>query len=206
MVASHVASFSIDFVLILPQEIFHPFHPYHGPLTELDTETIRDRGRRRCNACRQDIQDNPAFFCAYKNCSFCLDIECGSVIMPAITYEGHDHLLQFKEIIDGRNKLHCNACNKSAYESYAFSCLDLDCGFDLHHTCGPLPYSIQHKSHIHPLIHTTSPLEDEEDCEPDEFYCDACEEQRVDPFLPIYYCKECRFVAEISCVISEVIN
>jgi hypothetical protein len=150
-----------------------------------------------------------AYFCEHCNntkTSFCLHAKCASVIMPAITYEGHDHLLQFNHNI---RKIYCSACNKSSTcESYGgFRCLHLDCDFNLHHTCGPLPYTIQHKSHIHPLILTTSPLEDEEDCEPDEFYCDACEEQRVDPFLlPIYYCKECHFVAELKCVISEVIN
>jgi hypothetical protein len=89
--------------------------------------------------------------------------------------------------------------------SYAFRCLDLDCDFNLHLTCGPLPSTIQHKSHIHPLILTNCPIEDEMDCEPDEFFCYACEEER-DPFLPIYYCNECHFVAGISCVISEVLT
>jgi hypothetical protein len=198
--------------LNLQEEIFHPFHQNH-PLTLKpikDPLTLkRSKDCVKCNACRNRILGCFAYFCEHCNktkTSFYLDIECASVIMPAIRYEGHDHLLQFKEIIDLRNKLHCNACNKSTYESYAFSCLDLDCGIDFHHACGPLPYTIKYKSHIHPLILTTSPLEDEEDCEPDEFYCDACEEQRVDSFLPIYYCKECHFVAEVKCVISEVIN
>ena len=184
----------------LPQQIFHPFHqiPNH-PLI------LRRSSYRRCNACTKDTAFGFAYEC--QKCNFFLHIECSTAEMAAaVTYEGHDHLLQFKEILNLGNKLHCNACNKSAYDSYAFSCLDLDCGFDLHHTCGPLPYTIKHKSHIHPLILTSSPLEDEEDCEPDEFYCDACEEQRVDTFLPIYYCKECHFVAEVKCVISEVIN
>ncbi|XP_059434281.1 uncharacterized protein LOC132167352 [Corylus avellana] len=192
----------------LPQEIFHPFHPYH-PLTLKPPQNSREDVVVRCNACRNDIQyrREVAYDCEWENCRFRLHRECISVIMPSITYQGHDHLLQFNHNIRKNNqfyKLNCSACH-SICESYGFSCLY--CDFNLHHTCGPLPYTIQHKSHvIHPLILTTSPLEDEEDCEPDEFYCDACEEQRVDPFLPIYYCKECRFVAEISCVISEVVS
>ncbi|KAE8077469.1 hypothetical protein FH972_016030 [Carpinus fangiana] len=186
----------------LPQQIFHPFHqiPNH-PLI------LRQSGYLQCHACRKYYTHDHSMAYDCQSCRFCLDIECGTAEMAAaVTYEGHDHLLQFKEILNLGNKLHCNACNKSAYESYAFSCLDLDCGFDLHHTCGPLPYTIKHKSHIHPLILNSSPLEDEEDCEPDEFYCDACEEQRVDPFLPIYYCPQCRFVAELKCVFSEVVS
>jgi hypothetical protein len=45
---------------------------------------------------------------------------------------------------------------------------------------------------------TSSPVEDDqEDCEPDKFYCDACEEER-EPLLPIYYCAECDFYCYMS--------
>jgi hypothetical protein len=183
----------------LPQQIICPFHPYH-PLTLI----ILLHGGR-CNACRKDIRsDNLAYVCQGNNCSFRLHIKCTSVIMPAVTYDAHDHLLLFNDNIGkiGYN-LKCSAC-KSSCASYGFSCLY--CDFNLHHTCGPLPSTIRHKCHIDPLILTSSPVEDEEDCEPDEFYCDTCEEQRVDPFLPVYYCKDCHFVADIKCVISEVRN
>ncbi|XP_059434689.1 uncharacterized protein LOC132167696 [Corylus avellana] len=186
----------------LPEEIFHPFHPYHGPLT---LKRIKDKGSRRCNACRQDIRDNLAYFCEYKNCSFCLDIECTSVIMPAITYQGHDHLLQFNDSMKNIDDelIKCSAC-KSSCESYGFRCLY--CDFNLHHTCGPLPSTIKHKSHIHPLILTNSPAQHEDETD-DEFYCDACEEERLDPLiLPIYQCIQCHFAADIKCLTSEVIS
>jgi hypothetical protein len=54
------------------------------------------------------------------------------------------------------------------------------------------------KCHIHPLILTRRQvlllkmIKIQHDCEPDEFYCDACEEER-DPLLLIYYCAECDF-------------
>ncbi|XP_059434733.1 uncharacterized protein LOC132167724 [Corylus avellana] len=188
----------------LPEEIFHPFHPYH-PLTGKRIKKPKritkddDDADVKCNACRKDIPwDTFAYVCECKiKCSFCL--QCASVIMPAITYQGHDHLLLFNDNI---RKIECSACNKSsACESYGgFRCLYCDC--NLHLTCGPLPSTIKHKSHIHPLIPTHSLAEHEDETQ-DEFYCDACEEER-DPFLPIYSCAECHFVAEISCVISEV--
>ncbi|XP_059457626.1 uncharacterized protein LOC132187350 [Corylus avellana] len=243
--------------LNLPEEIFHPFHPYHRltlkPIKDIDHYHPRtpkrikddDDDAVKCNACRRDIYGDEYFGCVAYFCkccnntktSFCLDAECASVIMPAITYEGHDHLLLFLDIdrkVDelikncsacksstcesygfryldlhfddniGDERIKCSAC-KSTCESYAFRCLDLHCDFNLHLSCGPLPYTIQHKSHIHPLILTICPIEDEKDCEPDEFYCNVCEKER-DPFLPIYYCKECPFVAGISCVISEVVS
>ena len=184
--------------LVLPQEIIcHPFHPYH-PLT---LELLQYGWR--CNACRNDIRfNNSAYVCQRNNCRFFLHIEC-SVIMPAIKFEGHDHLLQFRDKIENIPYIgdKCRACNLSC-ESYAFSCLY--CDFNLHLMCGPLPYSINHKYHIDPIVFTSSPVEDEEGRKRDEFYCDACEEEIRDTLLPIYYCKECPFVAEISCIISEV--
>jgi hypothetical protein len=171
----------------LPQEIFHPFHPYH-PLTLKPRNPLEDVVVR-CNACRNDIRylHQVAYVCEYTNCRFRLHRECTSVIMTAITYEGHDHLLQFNHNIRktkrGEDELikYCSAC-KSPCESYGFSCLY--CDFNLHHTCGPLPSTIKHKSHIHPLILTNSPAQHEDDQTHDEFYCDACEEERPDHYYP----------------------
>ncbi|XP_059434747.1 protein VACUOLELESS GAMETOPHYTES-like [Corylus avellana] len=96
----------------LPEEILHPFHPYH-PLTRKPikkpkriTKDDDDDADVKCNACRRHIWGIQyfgcfAYFCEYCNntkTSFCLDAECASVIMPAITYEGHDHLLLFLDI------------------------------------------------------------------------------------------------------------
>ncbi|XP_059431114.1 uncharacterized protein LOC132164591 [Corylus avellana] len=179
----------------LPQEIFHPFHPYH-PL-----KTLRPT-YRKCNACRKKIGwNNLAYVCESENCSFCLHLECSVIRTAAISYEGHDHLLQFKDNT-GDELIKCSACN-STCKSYAFCCLY--CDFNLHLTCGPLPYTIKHKCHIDPLILTHSLAIHELDQTDDEFYCDACEEER-DQILTIYYCKECHFVAEISCVFSEVVS
>ncbi|XP_059435389.1 uncharacterized protein LOC132168386 [Corylus avellana] len=176
--------------LEFPQQICHPFHPYH-PLTLKPRENII-----RCNACRELIRDENSYVCEFSNCSFGLHIECSRVIRPPINFEGHDHLLHFRDNVSTED---CSACNLPC-ESYGFSCPY--CDFNLHLTCGPLPSSINHKCHVDPLILTNSPVEDNEDCEPEEFYCDACEEQR-DPLLPFYYCAECRFVAEVKCVISK---
>ncbi|KAK8621954.1 hypothetical protein V6N13_097582 [Hibiscus sabdariffa] len=38
----------------------------------------------------------------------------------------------------------------------------------------------------------------------DEFYCDACEEKRY-KFESVYYCVECKFMAEVCCVIPELL-
>ena len=195
--------------LELPQQICHPFHPYHL-LTLLDLSHYSSRRYRKCNACRKH-----AFFIAYicesYNCDFILHVECSTVMMPPITYQGHSHLLQFGDLQKFRdvdkivieiNLLECSTCKSNISESYAFTCLY--CDFNLHLHCGPLPYTIKHKDHIiHPLFLTNSPLQEEVEDEIDEFYCHACEEER-DPLLPVYYCAECQFVAEFKCVFSQV--
>jgi hypothetical protein len=171
----------------LSQEIFHPYHPLTLKLItspvhmgiDLDSDLdYDDDDNVKCNACREDIPwDKFAYVCKCKiNCSFCL--ECASVIMPAtaITCEGHNHLLQFKDnmkkIVDHGLIKYCSSC-KSTCESYGFRCLDLDCDFNLHHTCGPLPSTIKHHSHIHPVILTNSPAQHEDETD-DEFYAVPC--------------------------------
>uniref|UniRef100_A0A7N2RAS4 DC1 domain-containing protein n=1 Tax=Quercus lobata TaxID=97700 RepID=A0A7N2RAS4_QUELO len=184
------------------QQICHPFHPYHL-LTLLD----QSNSYRRCNACRSSPDPNSQFFnyiCESHNCNFLLHAECSTVMTPAITYPGHDHLLRFRDRDNNVEniKLMCSACKSNICESYAFTCLY--CDLNLHLTCGPLPYLIKHEDHnTHPLFLANSPVQEEVEDETEEFYCHACEEER-DPQLPVYYCAKCYFVVEIKCVFSQV--
>jgi hypothetical protein len=75
----------------LPQEIVHPFHPYHGPLTlkhmkdPLNLKRIMDN-HVKCYACRNRIYvDCFAYFC--EECDFHHDVEC-ALIRPAAIEEG----------------------------------------------------------------------------------------------------------------------
>ncbi|KAK9994023.1 hypothetical protein SO802_023726 [Lithocarpus litseifolius] len=184
------------------QQICHPFHPYHL-LTLLD----QSNSYKRCNACRNSPDPNSQLFnyiCESHNCSFLLHTECSTVMLPAITYQGHDHLLRFRDNNVENIKLMCSACKSNICESYAFTCLY--CDLNLHLTCGPLPHIIKHKDHnTHPLFLANSPVQEEAEDETDEFYCHACEEER-DPQLPVYYCAKCYFVVEIKCVFSQIIS
>ena len=192
--------------LELPQKICHPFHPYH-PLTL--TLTLLKQEGSTCNACRKSTHaftsrtytHSIAYICeSHNNCGFLLHAEC-SEMMPAMTYEGHTHLLRFREDNMENDKLKCNGCKSNICESYAFTCLY--CDLNLHLLCGPLPYIIKHKDYINPLILINSPVEEEVKDETNEFYCHVCEEER-DPLLPVYYCAESQFVAEFKCVHSQV--
>jgi len=200
--------------LELPEEICHPFHPYH-------TLTLRQQYRPDlrqidwtapipgsiCNACRKDTNIVVYICQSDNNCNFRLHVGC-SETWAAIQYEGHNHLLHVKEINieDGHELLkNCStACpNSIVPNSYAFSCLNCET-FNLHLTCGPIPHTIKYKCHIDQLMltHSLATYEDETE---DEFYCDACEGER-DPLLPIYQCVECKFASHVQCVISEVIK
>ncbi|KAG7980721.1 hypothetical protein I3843_05G197900 [Carya illinoinensis] len=193
--------------LKLPLKIYHPFHLSH-PLFLLEQKGHRGK----CNACRKDTP-SVAYICKHDNCGFILDINCREVRVPTIKYEVHSHLLHFRERTDDRlkrkqhfsertdNRLKCNACDKSS-ESSIFSCLY--CDWNIHYTCGPLPNSITHECHEHPLVLTNALAEHEDEMD-DEFYCDVCEKQR-DQLLRSYQCIGCNFVAEIGCVKSEVMS
>ena len=209
--------------LELPQQIFHPFHPYH-PLTLLKRSDISEsysyfdklfmNNESFCNACRKLIlpftcgqQNSQSIAYIYEDykCDFLLHAECSTLMLPAITYEGDGHLLQFRDHNIEKNKLDCSVSRYKICESYSFTCLY--CDLNLHLTCGPLPCTIKIKCHLHPLVLTNSPLQEEEGEEEEDkaykLYCDACEEER-DPLLPIYHCAECHYVAELKCVISRV--
>ena len=75
----------------------------------------------------------------------------------------------------------------------------MECNFNLHLLCGPLPRTIKYECHVHSLVLVDSLAEDETA----EYYCDICEKER-DPRLCAYYCGECEYRAHVNCVISEV--
>ena len=112
--------------LELPQQIFHPFHPYH-PLTLLKSSDISEsysyfdklfmNNESFCNACRklilpftwgQQYSQSIAYICEDYICDFFLHAE--TLMLPAITYEGHSHLLQFRDYNIEKHKLDCSVC------------------------------------------------------------------------------------------------
>ena len=77
-----------------------------------------------CYVCGKDCTGHPYTCLEDHTRSFVLHVECSSVMKPAIKYEGHGHLLQFRDNIIVKNKkLKCTTCNFNICESYAFTCL-----------------------------------------------------------------------------------
>ncbi|KAF5454857.1 hypothetical protein F2P56_024491 [Juglans regia] len=184
-------------------KIDDPLHLSHPLYLHESATQVGSRCYLCCNPC-----DGFSYRC--KVCNFNLHVDKCVGKASAVKYEGHEHLLLLVENIG--IEVNCNACGmscgngipiekKKSYGSWILRCPP--CNFCLHIQCGPLPYTIKDKCHLDSLTLVESPVEDESD---DEFYCDACEIER-DPRLPIYCCGPCgRFVAEISCVIPEVIR
>ncbi|KAF3950424.1 hypothetical protein CMV_023822 [Castanea mollissima] len=140
------------------------FHPYH-PLTQLKRSDISEsysyfdklfmNNESFCNACRklilpftcgQQNRQSIAYICEDYKCDFLLHDECSTLMLPAITYEGHGHLLQSRDHNIEKNELNCSVCQYNICESYFFTCIY--CDLNLHLTCGPLPYTIKIKCHL----------------------------------------------------------
>ncbi|OMO52593.1 Protein kinase C-like, phorbol ester/diacylglycerol binding protein [Corchorus olitorius] len=198
-------------------EIHHYFHPLH-PLT---LTFLKDRShsysQRHCGACLGLI-DRLVLMYRCDKCSFNLHFDCAikhkhTTRQLLVKYQGHSrsHPLTYFDKI--RNDASCNICEKEA-RNCIFRCVA--CNFYMHLYCHPsAPKIITHKCHLHPLTLTQAPFDFElvsleyrekfdQYCDAYDFYCDVCEEKRFKP-ESVYYCTECKFIAETSCVISELL-
>uniref|UniRef100_A0A2N9IKR7 Phorbol-ester/DAG-type domain-containing protein n=1 Tax=Fagus sylvatica TaxID=28930 RepID=A0A2N9IKR7_FAGSY len=126
---------------------------------------------------------------------FVLHVDCAS-LKPSVKYEGHEHLLTFLEKMHDDPK--CEVCKTSYRDVSYLRCVE--CDYNVHFLCVPLPCTIKHKCHIDPLHLRDYFVEDDSG----EYYCDACEESR-DPGECVYHCAECsNYVAHLNCVLDEV--
>ncbi|KAH9669601.1 DC1 domain-containing protein [Citrus sinensis] len=167
-----------------PQEIRHPFHPRHS-LQLLDGEP----NRYDCDACQFNIQ-GLRYRCDM--CAFNLHLECSS-LKPNVEYKGHQHLLI---LIEGMFDYSiCEACGFGIEGVFSARCVR--CDLDFHLQCGsdPLPPSVLHKDHEHPLI--LNKFGGSLHC------CYVCGQKRnsEDPF---YCCVECEYFAHVRCAITEI--
>ncbi|MFQ6657265.1 hypothetical protein Gotur_027012 [Gossypium turneri] len=176
----------------------HPSHPDH-PLTI--TSLPYNDHIRTCDACCRGIDSTLlAYSCREYECKFNLHLDCYKVL-ASINFSGHKHLLT---LLEKTLDLSCHLCGVNCC-NFVLRCMP--CDFNIHLQCLPsAPKTIKHKSHLHPLILTKSHFEYELNSyeEEDEFYCDVCEQKRNQKEL-VYYCVECKFIAEVKCVVDEVL-
>ncbi|KAL5548962.1 hypothetical protein UlMin_004193 [Ulmus minor] len=186
----------------LPEKIEHSFlHPYH-PLKLQVSEP------QSCDACHKR-GGRLIYLCCEQGCNFRLGTECAS-LTPKVKWDRHEHSLFLMENAYCGIDQYCDVCHNS-YEkrlvpvhnevsrtqSFLFRCMK--CNFNIHFLCGPLPITIEHECHMH-LLTLVDSVGGDDSTEP---YCDVCEEKRDQRFR-VYYCKDCKYVAHIYCVVSEV--
>ncbi|KAL5560384.1 hypothetical protein UlMin_036595 [Ulmus minor] len=161
-----------------------------------------------CDACHKR-GGKLMYFCCEQGCNFKMGTEC-AFLKPTIKWDRHNHLLFLMERAYCGNDQYCDVC-RSSYEKqlvqvhnevchteiFLFRCME--CNFNIHFLCGPLPHTIKHDCHMDVLTLVDTIDEDELG----EYYCDICEEKR-DPRFRVYYCVNCKFVAHIHCAVSEV--
>ncbi|KAK8559517.1 hypothetical protein V6N13_016261 [Hibiscus sabdariffa] len=188
---------------LLPQplQIQDPSHPKHK-LTV--TSLPYNDHSRTCGACYRGIDSSLlAYTCGAIKCGFSLHLD-GTKLLPSFSCNGHPHLLT---LFDKTPDLACHICGVSCND---FTLRCVPCNFIIHLQCHPsTPKTINHESHLHPLTLTKSPLEFELNSDQDvynsevEFYCDVCEERRHKR-ESVYYCADCKFIAELKCIIPSV--
>ncbi|KAL1143783.1 hypothetical protein V6Z11_A11G183600 [Gossypium hirsutum] len=176
----------------LRPHINHPSHPQH----KLTIASLPYNDEiRPCGACYMGFDSCLIAYSCPKDrygCGFNLHLDC-SKLEPSFVLDGHNHFLTLIEKVADMTCHFCgaNCCN------FILRCLE--CDINIHIQCLPsAPKTISHKSHLHPLLFTNAYNSD------DEFYCDVCEEKRNKREL-IYFCEECRFIAEVKCVLSAVL-
>lgn len=169
----------------LPRRIQHRFHK--NVLTLVYTAASR-----QCKACCKYFN---GFTYNCSTCNFYLDLDCVSP-RPLLIFRGHEHKLTIFDKLYS-NQMCQGSCNFTSPNAYYLRCVK--CDFNIHLWCIPLPETIKHESHHHSLILADKLANDDYEDE----VCDICEEQR-DRRECAYYCAECDFVAEFSCVRSLV--
>lgn len=201
----------------MPNKILeHPFHMSHPlyintlsfarNISTLTRRPILSKQFIACAVCTWDITDKEYCYSCHK-CSFHVHVLC-TKFKPTLRHECHDHCLTYTETISprggdlfsGHERFHCRKCNtfSNTLPKEIYRCMQ--CKWSFHFEC-LIQSTITHKYHMHPLSAMTSFKED--DC--GEYYCDICEEERS-PNHPVYYCKECEYIAHIECALGKVIK
>ncbi|PON98111.1 C1-like [Trema orientale] len=179
-----------------------------------------------CRLCHLSIDDGQSYIC--HECSYIIHKACAE-LPNYIHHSLHPHHSPLR--LDKRSPklplkiqhpfhlhhpltLQCDACRKSykkwninvvpeevnRNQFFLFRCME--CDFNLHFLCGPLPLRIKYDYHIHPL-NLVDHVVTEDDS--NEYYCDICEDERKQDFR-IYYCEDCKYTAHIHCLMSEIMK
>ncbi|PKI65974.1 uncharacterized protein LOC116199795 isoform X2 [Punica granatum] len=164
----------------------HPLHAQH-PL-------IPKEGLYGCQICSVStiLSHGCSDSCDFRLCNYCVRL-----VPPwKFELEGHPFFLVESKNMPGT----CLTCGEHS-NTMMFKCMSPRCTECFHVQCVPfpLPESIKHPNHWHPLTYTESFVD------PNIIgcYCDACEEER-DPKIPVYLCEDCNFTSDVTCALTQV--
>ncbi|CAL5406894.1 unnamed protein product [Camellia sinensis] len=185
----------------IPRKIEHPLHPAHS-LRLQTTKPIHMSSKRvwrfNCNVCKRTSQ---GFAFVSQEWDFYVDLHC-MFLNPTIDNQtAHEHPLTVLHE-QSTDSLHvCLKCSKKFSGPPILYCVTCN---DYFHIQCLLPSKIKSTCHVHPLALVNSLKEDGLD---DEYYCDACEKERI-PRQPVYHCMEgCSYdAAHVDCAYSKVEN
>ncbi|XP_021902876.1 uncharacterized protein LOC110818343 [Carica papaya] len=163
----------------LPRNKVFSFHQH--------TLTLHSDGVFPCRACSIDSN---GFSYRCERCSFGLDLRCSS-IPDTLIHQAHRHNL-FVFFKDDREHK-CNGCG--ALEKNGLQCCE--CWYFLDFKCATLPLTAMHSYDEHPLKLTF-----EDDSDPDQLYCDVCEDKR-NPYHWFYSCNDCSVTIHPKCVFGK---
>ncbi|XP_047307877.1 uncharacterized protein LOC124911438 [Impatiens glandulifera] len=185
----------------IPHEIHDQTHPHVLTLVPNGPSSSSFSNNFSCNRC---LEESSCFRFSCIDCSYNIHVECASFVTNhQVTFLVRGKSLEFSHIrvmpLSDRS-FTCVACGFPGNTSW-FECKGET--IKLHVQCANLPNTAKHPTHRHQLILSANFIEDELDGE--EFYCDACEEQR-DPKDWIYHCSKdcCSFATHISCANSPL--
>ncbi|XVF42270.1 hypothetical protein PTKIN_Ptkin01aG0347400 [Pterospermum kingtungense] len=163
----------------------------------IDSSFMRDENF--CVACGEYIWVRTLCAACYwcQPCNVRIDFGCAK-LLPTLKHKSHHHLLAFFGEICLDNQLEhfkCNVCHRVC-KAESYRCVE--CDFNLHLRCVPMPFLKKNKCHIDRLVFKNSVVEDDSE----EYYCDICEKER-NPKHPAYCGEKCTFIAHIECVLHD---
>ncbi|XVF07476.1 hypothetical protein REPUB_Repub06bG0142300 [Reevesia pubescens] len=174
----------------LPRKKRHPSHKHILTLTENKFEY--------CDACCRD-HHGFSYKCNKGPCEFKIDIQCSLLAdTDTLRHPSHEHPL----FLDHNYEGNCSACSKKTVQysckpSVQFRCMR-GCKFILDFSCLTLPQMAWYKYDKHLLTLTYR-----DDSDPNQAYCDICEEER-DPKHWFYNCADCDTTVHPECIFGDI--
>ncbi|OMO68691.1 C1-like protein [Corchorus olitorius] len=215
--------------VIIPTEIKHAYHDHKLFLT-LSGEGEAEDDSNNCDGCMRPISV-PFYGC--KQCDFCLHKDCAELFIEkqppshkhllvltknkfrrcdsfdryhhgfiykcntslyTLEHPSHNHPL----FLDHNCQGNCNGCcNQIQVPSLAYRCIE-GCEFILDFSCLMLPQEAWYKYDKHPLL-----LAYHDDSDPNQCYCDLCEEERNQKQW-FYFCAKCDNSVHTKCILGDL--